>query len=225
MSVAPPSSPSMLEDATPSVLNEAHINIVLASQSGVKVERVRNFYALSHPNLTVRTLVVDTDYVQPLGIEQAERCVDQRLDAALERADSNTALLVALENYVYRDDVETHRYRDACLLGVRRIHGIVVDDTCFSPLVAAHTVAVPETLDSILNAASSEGGEPLDVTCGALLRNRFGSHPDFWEADWFVATGAAFGRRQQINMLLEANSALLNIPPPVVVVVAEDSST
>jgi hypothetical protein len=189
------------------------VSVVLASQSGVKVMCLRNFYDVTHQNLVcVHTLVVDTDYVQPLGIEQAEACVDQRLDVAIVAAKPDTALLVALENYVYYDE-DADRFRDACLLGVRRIHGIVVDDTRFSSLVVDHTVLVPELLNATLKAAMAEGGEPLEMTCGALLRNRFGSHPDFWETDWFVATGASFNRREQINMLLQANCELLNVLP------------
>jgi non-canonical (house-cleaning) NTP pyrophosphatase len=197
----------------PAIINPYEFTVVLASQSKLKLECVMRYYKQTHPNVVVRSIEARTDYVQPLGIEQAERCVDQRLQCAEEAMDKQTALLVALENFVYFD-ARDNKYRDACLLGVRRVGAVLVHDTQFSNDVQSYSVEVPSILTKRLDEEFAREPEPhMDETCGSLLRVRFGSHPDYWDNDWFVATGAPFNRSQQIDALLSINTSLMNVLP------------
>ena len=125
-------APTMAEDANPAapstaaaktdsvtVVNPHPFSVVVASKSPIKLASVKRFYKDTHPNADVFGVETETSFPQPLGIEQAEQCVDERLACAELFACDNTELLIALENYVYVDLAdETHR--DACLLAVRR---------------------------------------------------------------------------------------------------------
>jgi non-canonical (house-cleaning) NTP pyrophosphatase len=202
-------APAMTTDDVPVVIINPHLfSVVVASKSPIKLACVRRFYKDTHPNVEVIGVDTETSFPQPLGIEQAEQCVDERLACAEQFACDNTELLIALENYVYVEPTdETHR--DACLLAVRRAGC----DTQFGRLPSTTSVVVPETLKTVLDEQFASSEPYLDVTCGALLRPRFGTHPEFWENDWFLATGAPFSRSTQIDMVLQANSALLNVAP------------
>jgi hypothetical protein len=177
------------------------MNLGLASQSKIKIDAVKKFFADAGIDIVLKTLATETATPQPFGRDSAVSCVEVRLDQAAVGADVDKTLFIALENYIYLN--EQGEYRDECLLGVRRF----CSSTVFSTPMPTNSVLVPGQLHEALRGVY--WGLPL--TCGEMLGRckEIADDPRFSSKDWFLAAGASFGRAEQIGTLLAANKNLL----------------
>ena len=185
------------------------MSVILASLSVIKVQPVEKYFGAAK----VAIAYSPTDVNQPVGREQAARCIEQRLDSIAELGKPDT-LLLAIENFIYKDGDE---WRDTCLLGVRRAGG----KTSFAVSAPEYTVLIPKQIYVDLEPALT--GTTLKRTAGMLLSDEayrtdltcdkagFKSDVHVNAQDWFKAVGATFDREEQIMALLNANSALLTL--------------
>jgi len=192
-------------------------NIILATQSEIKVNCVKTFF--SDCQLEIKTISTKTDYVQPIGHDQARHCLTQRMEQAKAAADANTYLTLAIENFVFNEGTV---FYDACMVAMQRLPQGEIQ---FTQIIKSQTVEVPAILNDILfhnepsTVIEQVGGstgdrsmrssrETLKTTCGDLLREHYGENPLYSDKDWFMATGNAFNRTQQINMVLQGSPLL-----------------
>jgi len=199
------------------------MNVVLATQSPLKVKVVEQFYTDHefgfHADLLgtavergtipkVRTLATTTKFVQPLGRAEAALCLRQRLSQAAEHADADTVLLLALENFI--ETVDGGGYRDACYLAVRRPY---YANTRFARSTDAFSVPLPHALDDVVTTAFATAA-PMERTCGELLGEipEVARDPRFSPQDWFLAAGSSFDRATQLRSLLDTAAQWLLRP-------------
>lgn len=174
------------------------IQVYLASENKIKRQALEKFLGRS-----VECVKTETLLAQPLGPEQALRCLYARIQDVLDVVGLATdCIVVAIENFVWAQDDDGTQY-DECMIAVfrtsRGVRDFAAPPTC--------RVEVPAHLE-LPAFVFHRCARPLKQTLGQSISARFAklSPPQTVDpADWFVAAGSVFNRQQQIDTALRFN--------------------